>query len=164
MLLKDAPMKSYSFTQFLKLFKRHTIFLMFVSVTLFLSGCGIEISNSKEISKSKMIKIARQHYCSSLKNYPFDYCIHLLKPHFSKLSDEDKQEVALNFMIFGKLDAGSAVTFMELIERQKCDILGSLRKIPNKQLKQKFNLDNKAISKYHRKIEIYSLSEPVCSK
>lgn len=128
----------------------------------FLSSCGIEISNSKNISKSKMIKIAREHYCSLLENYPHDYCIHLLKPHFARLPLEDKQEVALNFIVFGDLDAGSAVAFTELIESQKCQILNKLKQISDEQLKKQFSINQQGIFEYRRKIKIYSSGEPDC--
>ena len=102
-----------------------------------------------------MISIARSRSCDCLKE-EFISCIKSIEPHFDKLSSQGQNQVALNFIIYGNLDAGSSLAFIHLINPRHGQITNYLKQVTDIELKTKFGLNEKKIIAYRKSTDIYS--------
>ena len=113
-------------------------------------------------SKQEMIEIARSHHCPLRLSFKYgddisyyDHCISLLKDDFSKLSNLEKTDVALVFILHGKLDGGASVSFLELIAPFKEAVFRNLDSISDIELQNKFSASPPEIFEYHRTLNHY---------
>jgi hypothetical protein len=105
-----------------------------------------------------MISIAKARSCDCGESKLFDSCIESIEPHFDKLSSQGQNQVALNFTIYGQLDAASSEAFGRLLNPRHVQITNYLKQVGDVELKNKFRLNEKEIARYRRGVEIYSNS------
>jgi hypothetical protein len=114
-------------------------------------------------TKQEIIYTARTHHCPLRLNFSYgddvmtfyDYCIRILKDGFTRLSDSDRKEVVINFIIYGNLDASSSEEFIELIRPYRETIFKSLDNISSAEIQDKFMLSKSAIIDYNNSINHY---------
>ena len=136
----------------------------FLISALFILSIGIVFYSNKSfsISKQEMIEIAKSHHCPLRINFIYgddvsyyDRCISVLKNDFSKLSNSDKKEITIKFVIDGSLDAGASGEFIELIKPSGSMIIKDLENISSTELQEKFGASPSEIVAYRKMINHY---------
>jgi hypothetical protein len=145
-----------------KLIRRYSSYLKIVTLLIFSNGllqscCSPSIDNKTFVDENTMISIAKYRECNC-GDITFDSCIESIEPHFDKLSSQGQNQVALNFIIYGQLDAGSSEAFGRLLNPRHVQITNYLKQVGDVELKNKFRLNEKEVARYRRGVEIYSNS------
>jgi hypothetical protein len=144
-----------------KFSRRYSSCLKTVILLVFLNGllqscCPQSIDDKTVVDENTMISIARSRSCDCGESKSFDFCIKLIEPHFDKLSSQGQNQVALNFIIYGSLDAGNSIAFIHLINPHHVQITNYLKQVEDLELKNKFRLNEKEIARYRRGVDHYS--------
>jgi hypothetical protein len=142
-----------------KFIRRYSSSLKAVTLLIFLNGllqscCSPSIDNKTVVDENTMISIAKARDCNCGDN-TFSACIYKLQPHFDKLSSQGQNRVALNFIVYGQLDAGSSFSFIQLIDPHHDQIINYLKQLEDLELKNKFGLNEKEIARFRRGIDVY---------
>jgi hypothetical protein len=123
------------------------------------------INRNIPITKDEMLEIAKSHRCSiRLELYfrdeitSYDTCIRALKSDFLNLSISDRANVAAMFILYGKIDAGASVAFIELIETDHISILKKLDSFSDVEIRNKFKASDPMISDYRKIVSHYKES------
>jgi hypothetical protein len=117
------------------------------------------------VTKQEMIEIAKTHHCPLRLHFSYgddisyyEGCISILKDDFSKLSNSDKKDIVVNFIIYGGLDAGASVAFIESIGPNAKTIFKDLDNITNTELQEKFMASKSQLIDYHKGVNHYKNS------
>jgi hypothetical protein len=139
------------------------IYLRVLPILILLAPLIFGLNKLFPATKQEMIYIAQTHHCPLRLNLSYgddvitfyDYCIRILEDGFTALSDSDRKDVVINFIIYGNLDAGSSEEFIELIRPYRETIFKSLDNISNAEIQGKFMLSKSAIVDYNNSINHY---------
>jgi hypothetical protein len=139
------------------------IYLRILTIIVLLTPLIFGLNKLLPATKKEMIGIAQTHHCPLRLNLSYgddvvifhDYCIRILKNGFAELSDSDRKDVVINFIIYGNLDAGSSVEFIELIRPYRGTIFKSLDNMPSTEIKEKFMISESAIIDYNNSVNHY---------
>jgi hypothetical protein len=137
-----------------------TIVLLILFLLCFATSLSYIIS---PVTKEEMIEIAKSNRCPIRLNFRYgddiiryyDFCINNLKDDFSKLSNSDKADVVISFVLYGNLDAGASESFADLIQPFSKKNFEYLDTIQDKEIRTKFNVSQSEISNYHKKLNHY---------
>jgi hypothetical protein len=119
------------------------------------SCCSPSIEAEKNVDLDTIVAIARSRSCDCQAG-TFDACIFKIQPHFDKLSEPEQNIVALNFVLYGELDAGSRFAFVLLIDPYHDRIIRFLENVKDSELQANFSRTKKEIDDYRRSVDIYS--------
>jgi hypothetical protein len=135
-----------------------------ISLSLFFIGL-FAINRNISITKNEMLEIAKSHKCSiRLELYfrdeitSYDTCIRALKSDFLNLPISDQANVAAMFILYGKIDAGASVAFVELIEPNHISILKKLESFSDVEIRNKFKASDPMIIDYRKVVLHYKKS------
>ena len=121
-------------------------------------GC-LPDTGSREVQKGKedLLKIIRRRDCYAyFENVTtFDVCIYKISPYFDKLSVGDRESVVVELVLHGRLDAGSATAFSQLINPYKKDLSRSLSENADQQLQEMHSLSARQARRYRKKLEYF---------
>ena len=145
----------------MNLSRRFKISIIIV-LSIFLLSTLFVINRNIPIAKKEMLEIAKSRKCSiRLELYyrdeitSYDTCISALKSDFSKLSILDRTNVSAMFILYGKLDAGSSVAFVELIQPDHILILNKLESFSDLEIRNRFNASDSMIIDYRKVFSHY---------
>jgi ATP-dependent helicase/DNAse subunit B len=134
-----------------------------IKIIVFLLGCIVlfAVNKSTPVTKYEMIEVANMSDCPLRFNFKYiedmfetiyrrETCIRLLKDDFSKLSISDKADVVTSFILKGNLGGGPEISLNDLMDSDREELFRHMEKVPDAEIKQKFNVSDSKIVSYKR--------------